>query len=135
MYCRNCGKELDEDARFCPNCGAEQESFAQTETVYTTAAVVEDKPPRVWSVFSTIGKVLGIVCLATSLIPYINYFSFCFAIVGIVMSCLGRKAKTEEADKNCSLGLKLSIAATVISFVMMIMYPVIFIIVLGQAFV
>ena len=22
MFCRNCGKEMRDDARFCPNCGA-----------------------------------------------------------------------------------------------------------------
>ena len=22
MFCKNCGKEMRDDARFCPNCGA-----------------------------------------------------------------------------------------------------------------
>ncbi|MDD7275938.1 MAG: TM2 domain-containing protein [Treponema sp.] len=24
MFCKNCGKEIDEDARFCPECGTAQ---------------------------------------------------------------------------------------------------------------
>lgn len=125
MYCRNCGTKIDEDVKFCPNCGENLQSTAQEPSTSTgTPEVVEDKPAKVWTIFSQVGKILGIVCLATSLIPYINYISLEFAIAGIVFSCLGRKAKTEETDKNCSLGLKLSIAAVVVSFVMAVLYTV-----------
>lgn len=34
MFCKNCGKEIDEDARFCPECGTAQrktESFKTQE--------------------------------------------------------------------------------------------------------
>ena len=24
MYCKNCGREIDADARFCPDCGYDQ---------------------------------------------------------------------------------------------------------------
>ena len=123
MYCRNCGTELDENVKFCPNCGEPVQDTVQHHST-TTAEVVEDKPPKVWSVFSVVGKVLGIVCLATSLIPFLNYISLELGIVGIVLSCLGKKAKTEEAYKNCSLGLKLSIAAVAVSVVTVIVYEV-----------
>ena len=155
MFCKNCGKQIDNGVQFCPHCGmyvqsevqqsaapaqpaqASQPSYnpqtpvANGETAYSnpnvaTAQVVENKPPKVWTVFAKIGKILGIVCLSTALIPYINYFSLSFAIAGIVFSCLGRKAKNAESDKNCSIGLKLSIAATVVSLVMIIVYLLIF---------
>ena len=29
MYCKNCGKELPENAKFCPKCGAEQEAVSK----------------------------------------------------------------------------------------------------------
>ena len=129
MYCMNCGKELDENARFCPNCGmqqhfAGQQQFASNGQVGRTAEVVEKRPAKVWTVFSTVGKILGIVCLCVSLIPYFNYFSLVFGVVGIVMSCLGRKAKTEETDKNCRIGLTLSIIAVAVSLVMIIVYAI-----------
>ena len=122
MYCRNCGKELDENARFCPNCGANIQSNAQPSV--TAVEAEEDRPAKVWTVFSIIGKILGIVCLATSLIPFLNFFSLSFGIAGIVMSCLGRKAKTEETDRNCRLGLILSIIAVAVSLVAIIVYNV-----------
>ena len=135
MYCINCGKEIGEDVKFCPNCGTPvhkevQQPFASTDVPVETVGVVEDKPPKVWTVFSIIGKILGIVCLSTALIPFINYLSLGFGVVGIVMSCLGRKANTEETDKKCRIGLKLSIAAVVISFVLIIVYYVIFFVIL-----
>ena len=127
MYCKNCGKEIGADVKFCPDCGtfqgAEQQTSTATEATYE---VVEDKPAKCWSIFATIGKVLGIVCLSTSVIPYINFFSLAFGIVGIVMSCLGRKALTDESDNKCRIGLKLSIAAVVVSFVLVVVYLVAF---------
>lgn len=135
MYCKNCGKEIDNDAKFCPNCGtAAQQAPISTENSEAACVVEEDKPPKVWTVFSKIGKILGIVCLATSLIPYLNIFSLTFGIAGIVMSCLGRKAKTQETDNNCSLGLKLSIVAVAVSFVMIIVYSILFVSFLGSVF-
>ena len=126
MYCKYCGKEIDEDVNFCPHCGKSQQGepqpVAPSEPNRATVAVAEDKPPKVWTVFSIVGKVLGIVCLCASIVPYLNYFSLMFAIVGIVMSCLGRKAKTEETDRNCSIGLILSIIAVALSVIMIIVY-------------
>lgn len=34
MYCRNCGKELGENQRFCPNCGTPQETERQPHPIH-----------------------------------------------------------------------------------------------------
>lgn len=34
MYCRNCGKELSENQRFCPNCGTSQEAERQEHPIH-----------------------------------------------------------------------------------------------------
>ena len=149
MFCIHCGKELSDDARFCPNCGspvntvgqprpshtAEPQAAAGNQTTEYQATAYqaagnqqvsgvggEIRPPKVWSIFSTIGKVLGIVCLCTAFIPYVNYFSLTFSIVGIVLSCLGKKARTEAAERNFRVGLTLSIIAAALSLVMIIVY-------------
>ena len=136
MYCYNCGKEISDDVQFCPYCGARTQEDAKpsvsTGTPSAPVAAGEEQPPKVWSVFALVSKILGIVCLCASVIPYLNYFSFAFSIGGIVFACLGKKAKNEVADKNCNLGLKLSIAALVVSFVLMIVYTVVFVVVLGE---
>lgn len=122
MYCRHCGKELNDEARFCPACGAKQfeESPQSQGSMYddsfttATATEIEDKPAKCWSVFAKVGKILGIIAIAICWLPMYGALA---GVPGIVFSCLGRKAIDAEAISNRSLGLKLSIAGTVISVV------------------
>lgn len=124
MFCSKCGNEMPDNAKVCPHCGApvevEEEKAMASDVPVEAKADVEQKPAKVWTVFSIIGKILGIVCFATAFIPYLNYMSLLFAVPGIVFSCLGRKAKTEAADKNFRLGLGFSIAAIVVAIVVLI---------------
>ena len=128
MYCRQCGKEINEDTQFCPACGAKQfEEANQSRSSYndpfdTTATAEVEKPAKCWYVFALIGKILGIVSLCVSLIPG---YGLAVGIPGIVMSCLGRKAVGDGAERNSSLGLKLSIIATAIGFVVFIVYIIV----------
>ncbi|MBQ7177127.1 MAG: zinc ribbon domain-containing protein [Victivallales bacterium] len=41
MFCMNCGKKIDDDARFCPNCGTE---FADSEDSDDTEDSPSDEP-------------------------------------------------------------------------------------------
>ena len=125
MYCRNCGKEINEETQFCPTCGAKQFESSQSQgstydAPFTTATEIEDKPAKCWSVFALIGKILGIVAISLCWIPY--PVSMFLGIPGIVMSCLGRKAIDEDSISNRTIGLKLSIAGTVVSFVWFIIF-------------
>ena len=130
MYCRHCGKELNDEARFCPACGAKQfdESNQYQGSTYddpfTTATEIEDKPAKCWSVFAKVGKILGIIAIAICWLPLYGALA---GVPGIVFSCLGRKAIDDEAVRNRSLGLKLSIAGAVISVV----WYIVLIIILG----
>lgn len=45
MFCYKCGKEFDDAHSFCPNCGAEKPSTAQSETQVTPSP--ETPPPQV----------------------------------------------------------------------------------------
>ena len=140
MYCKYCGKEIEEDIKFCPYCGknlqekaasesapledfveASAEKSAETAVAQTPAMpaqVEEKKPPKVWTVFSKVSKILGIVCLSASWIPYFGLvLAISLGVPGIVFSCLGRKAKTEETDKMCRIGLTLCIIAIPVSIV------------------
>ena len=144
MFCKYCGTKLDDDAKFCPRCGANllnnatpHTSPAATEVgsdvpphvspVATEVAygVVEDKPPKVWSVFALISKIVGIVCLVGAFIPFLNYIVFSFGIAGIVFGCLGRKARNPAADNNCKIGFGLSVAAVAVSLVMIVVYSIV----------
>lgn len=124
MYCRHCGKEINEETRFCPACGAKQfEEAHQSTSSYddpfttTTTEEIADKPAKCWSVFALIGKILGIVAIAICWLPLYGALA---GVPGIVFSCLGRKAIDEDSINNRTIGLKLAIAGTVISFVLFI---------------
>lgn len=41
MYCKHCGKQIDDDAKFCPECGAEQ--FSVTGQEMMTSEIVDDE--------------------------------------------------------------------------------------------
>ena len=129
MYCRNCGRELSKDSRYCPGCGAEQISQATYDDPFTTTVapeIVEKKPAKVWSIFSKIGKIFGIVTISTCWIPVWGMaIALELGIVGIVFCCLGRKAKTDVADSNYRTGLKLAIPGIIISIVVYVVWLVI----------
>lgn len=126
MYCRQCGKELNEDARFCPACGAkvyqetDSNSYGSTYSdpfTTATATEIEDKPAKCWSVFALVGKILGIIAIVICWLPLYGAMA---GVPGIVFSCLGRKAIDDNAIRNRTIGLKLAIAGTVISVVLYI---------------
>ena len=134
MICKNCGKELNDDIRFCPVCGTEQIKEAPLEEPFTateaTAEVVEEPTSKKWTVFSKMGKIFGIIAFVLVFIPGINIAtSWWLGIAGIVFSCLGRKAKTEQSEKNFKVGLALSIVALVLSVVILVVYYVIIIVI------
>lgn len=125
MYCRNCGKELNEETRFCPACGSKQyeaSSNASFDDPFTTTTTteIEDKPAKCWSVFAKVGKILGIVAISTAIIPWL--IGFVAGVYGIVFSCLGMRAIDEEAIENRKKGLTLSIIGAVIGMLSFIIY-------------
>jgi len=54
VYCRNCGKSLADDARFCPGCGA-QMAPPMAPPVYPTTSVTRLVRPRM-------GRMIAGVC-------------------------------------------------------------------------
>ncbi|MCD7729356.1 MAG: zinc ribbon domain-containing protein [Clostridia bacterium] len=85
MYCRNCGKELDDSATFCPHCGVPTDNYIPPETNFSTAT----------NVCAIVGFIL----------------SFFVVIAGLVISIIGYK-KAPEYNGN---GKGLAIAGIIIS--------------------
>ena len=63
MYCKNCGKELQDGSLFCSMCGNSVE--ASTEET-------KKETPKVWNVFAKAGYIGGLVCLICSFIPFVG---------------------------------------------------------------
>ena len=111
MYCRNCGKEIKEDAAFCQFCGCEI-----GEVVVKTTGDVN----VTWKVFARIAKIIGIVSLATS--PIFGGFE---AIPGIVFAKLAMKSTDQAVYKEAKVALRNNIIAlSISSFILTAIYAI-----------
>ena len=122
-FCVICGKELNEQEKFCPNCGAEVEGEVKEEQVTEPQPILKSVP-KCFTIFGKIGPIIGLVAFITSFIPFVNMLSFEIGPVGIVFCILGKK--DIHLISKCSRGLKFSIWGTVLGFVLYIVYIVIF---------
>jgi len=64
MYCRNCGKQIPDDSRFCPECGAAQVIFEDRQAPHAD---------------STRGG--SIDSRATGIIAYVTWIGFLAALI------------------------------------------------------
>lgn len=67
MYCKNCGKPINEGVRFCPNCGADQEApvdNSSSQHSYTQQTGMSSRTTAILSYFFWIGFIIAI-CAGT----------------------------------------------------------------------
>ena len=100
MFCKNCGKEIDEHAYVCPYCGV---------LVATPVPAVPDVPKKV--------NGLGIAGFVVSLISLgLGYFFVIASIVGLVLSIVGvcLRKKYTSCNGLAVAGLVIGIISTLI---------------------
>jgi rRNA maturation endonuclease Nob1 len=109
MFCQNCGKEIPDGSKFCPECGASistpKEEVKEESKVEEKPTLKEPKPVnekrKGFSALSIIGFIIS----------FFGIFGFIGAIIGIVELIINKKNKRG-----------LSIAAIVIGLLMTIMF-------------
>ena len=89
-FCRNCGKELNEEQIVCLNCGV------STNTIEKTNDKTDSK--------ATVGFILGLISIIAWFIPL---FGYPVCICGIIFSSKGLKSSTNKG--KAVTGLILSI--------------------------
>ena len=108
MFCKNCGKEIDDKAVVCVHCGV------ATEGAATAAAPVEDKKVNA----------LGIAGVIVSFFSLGLGIYFCIAsIVGLVLSIVGM-----VQSKKCTLN-GFAIAGLVLGIISLIIWGLVWLIV------
>ena len=122
MYCKKCGKMVEDGSTFCPYCGAdlrEEQVEVNENDVAEAAPANEDNGP--WKVFALVGYILGIVSLAGSIL----FIGLGTGVPGIVLSILGKKSTNPDRQQKAAKGLKLSIWGLIISTVLYIVLIVV----------
>lgn len=121
MFCKYCGKEIAEDAKFCPNCGS---GVNQENTPAPVQLSVDSNPPKqnhgdkviliICAIFGLVLGILSIVFFWDRLIIILT------CIPGIIMSCIGIKSKTFKAA--AIIGLVFSIIGTIMACFALLLY-------------
>ena len=122
-FCVNCGKELKEQEKFCPECGAENGTEKFEKTIVSNP-VPTYKVAKCFTVFGKIGPIFGLISFIIAFIPFVNVFSSQIGPVGIVFCCLGKKDIT--LLRKCKKGFKFSLWGTIIGTILYFVYIVIF---------
>ncbi len=97
MYCKNCGKEIDDNSIYCSHCGARQD-YSQNTYLYVG---FENK---VWGILSIV-------------------FAFLMPVLGIVFGVIGLSTyKDQENRKLCKIGIGIVIAEFVLAIILMVIF-------------
>lgn len=96
-FCRNCGKEVNDNQVVCLNCGVSLTPNKQTDEKVDKNAVI--------------GFILGLISIVAWLIPL---FGYPVSICGIIFSAKGLKSATNKG--KAITGLVLSIVFLVFTF-------------------
>ncbi len=107
MLCKNCGKEILEQDKFCSYCGTKVE-----EEIVDLSDEADEAP--VWNVFAKIGHVLSLVAIIGGALTF-GVIGIEAGIIGIVFSGLGLKSK--ENYYKAKIALNRSILGTILSVI------------------
>lgn len=98
MYCKHCGREIDNDSEFCKECGGKQSNF-------------DYEPKNNDEKQESLGFWLGFLSLVTWILPIIGYP---VSIMGIVISSKNMNSGKKYATAGLIMSV-LGITATLIN--------------------
>ena len=134
-YCRQCGNKLEETQKFCPICGTKVEAPTpvQTEPVYVepvvVSATVEQKPakePVVYTVFSIIGLVGGIISIVLSCTFVYSLVAIFTGIPSMIFSSIAKKSIAHHGKAKAGFILSLlSIILGAVLFTVLIIITIV----------
>lgn len=87
MYCKNCGKEINDNAAICPFCGVvvNKNALAQNSENQTNVLAI------VGFIFSFLIAIVGLICsiIGYKKAPELNGNGKGLALAGIIISAIG----------------------------------------------
>ena len=131
-FCKNCGAELDEGAKFCASCGtaqAEEEKAttenAAEEKVEIPEYVAPDMPPKASGVLNVAQLVWSIINIIMCCMP-LGVVALIFTITAKDAPSTEEEAKKLKTAKTCNLiatigGVVINVLLFVFSFILGLM--------------
>ena len=111
-YCINCEKELEDQEKFCPECGKQNDVKIEDNPIANVLTCFKK--------FAKIGYILGLITFIIAFLPFVSVFSSQIGPAGIVFSVLGKKDKS--LTKVCKKGFILSLLGTIIGTILYFVY-------------
>ena len=117
MFCKYCGNQLPENAKFCSSCGAKVDEevqavkYEEPQVVYVKEQTEEEQERGPWKKFARTGMTLGII---SACVPF---YGLIVMIFGFVFSGLGLKSRVNRG--KAITGMCFS-AAAIINFILLI---------------
>lgn len=131
-YCSNCGKQLEEIAKFCPACGAKTETSGETAEIPVEQASATETPAP--------AKASGKLDLQMLIYSIINTVMLCLplGIASLILTILAKDAPTAEEEakklktaKTCNIIGTLIACTIVLIFVLFCIFLVILAIIMA----
>ena len=126
MYCTNCGNEIHEHAKFCPECGAPQlranhdtnnrnnnEDYNDNTNYYNTENYFNDeKESEEMSTYSTLcilGLIFSCIALFIDFLGLISILGVIFSVIGLI----GTYQRKEQGVVLAIIGLVIGVVACI----------------------
>lgn len=117
MHCINCGKEIEDNSNFCPECGAPQQgTTSQSAPNAGNYANPINQPTAKKAPYNTM-CILGLVISGISLL--INFFGL-VGIAGTIVSIVGFKSckqKNENGEELAIIGTAIGVLSIFYGFI------------------
>ena len=114
MFCKNCGKQIDDDSSFCPNCGLAtgKSSNTNTQTTQYTQNEPVVKAERNLKETKKKDSILSVVAAVFALLGWISYALF--AYIGLIIAIVDLALAPKENPKCRHLGSYFAIVIVII---------------------
>ncbi len=114
MFCKNCGKEIDNNAYVCVHCG-----------VIVNEQVIVEEPKKeknsgLWDGFANGGFIAGIVLFAISFVPVLGFIASALGFHSLAASIIGLKSETLKSKTK--KGIVFSSLAIGLPFILYFIY-------------
>lgn len=126
MFCKNCGKELNDDAVMCVNCGALLKPLPSVSAPAAVAPAAQTEPAVQFEPAEPAEKKVNGWAIAGFVLSFFGCFGIFFSVLGLAFSIVGLVlSKNLKSGKGFGIaGIVISVAAFFVhGVIMMLIMP------------